>query len=282
MSSTEITPSVKPAFTFEAENFRKIQPKEFVRKFLAQNIRPDGRVFRQFRKTTINLGQIKTAEGSAVVRIGSTTVVCGIKAEVAEPKTNSSTDGYLVPNVELSPICSPKVKPGPPNELAQVMSENLNKLLKSAAVLSLDDLCIEEGKAVWVLYADVVCINYDGNVFDASVIAMLAALSNVRLPQVEYQDGIVMATETRPIKLKLSRLPFSTTFAFFDGLYLLADPNETEESIIEDVITIACDETGQLCNIWKTGGSSCSQEQIKYNLGFGFLHGIPLIGSLGV
>ena len=37
---------------------------------------------------------------------------------------------FIVPNVDLSPICSPRFKPGPPSEQAQVLSENLNKLLK--------------------------------------------------------------------------------------------------------------------------------------------------------
>ena len=34
------------------------------------------------------------------------------------------------------------------------------------------------GKAVWAIYVDVVCINYDGNAFDAAVLAVMAALRN--------------------------------------------------------------------------------------------------------
>jgi exosome complex component RRP43 len=45
-------------------------------------------------------------------------------------------------------------------------------------VIDLETLCIEEGKAVWVLFADLVCVNYDGNVFDACVIALMSALMN--------------------------------------------------------------------------------------------------------
>lgn len=37
-------------------------------------------------------------------------------------------------------------------------------------------LCIEPGKSVWVLYVDAICINYDGNAFDATLLAMVAAL----------------------------------------------------------------------------------------------------------
>jgi len=104
---------------------------------------------------------------------------------------------YIVPNVEISAICSPKFKPGPPSEEAQVYSEQLYQLLKKygliliyqksglilsnlsrANVLPLDSLCIHPGKAVWSLYVDAVCINYDGNAFDATLLAMVAALKN--------------------------------------------------------------------------------------------------------
>ena len=39
-------------------------------------------------------------------------------------------------------------------------------------------LCIHPGKAVWTIYIDAVCINYDGNAFDATLLAMVASLSN--------------------------------------------------------------------------------------------------------
>jgi exosome complex RNA-binding protein Rrp42 (RNase PH superfamily) len=41
-----------------------------------------------------------------------------------------------------------------------------------------DSLCIQPGKAVWTIYVDAVCINFDGNAFDATILAMGAALSN--------------------------------------------------------------------------------------------------------
>jgi exosome complex component RRP43 len=47
-------------------------------------------------------------------------------------------------------------------------------------VIPLDSLCISPGKAVYTLYIDVVCINYDGNAFDAAVMAVMAALKNSR------------------------------------------------------------------------------------------------------
>ena len=51
-------------------------------------------------------------------------------------------------------------------------------LMNRSGVLSTSSLCIEPGKSVWVLYVDATCINYDGNAFDATLVAMVAALKN--------------------------------------------------------------------------------------------------------
>ncbi|CAO3699820.1 unnamed protein product [Rhizopus stolonifer] len=92
------------------EIFSKIQPHEYLKKYLNEKVRPDGRVLQQFRKTMITKNTISTANASAMVRLGGTTVVCGIRAEVCEPKVDTPNQGYLVPNVELSPLCSSKFK----------------------------------------------------------------------------------------------------------------------------------------------------------------------------
>jgi exosome complex component RRP43 len=94
-SSTTASLAASPAFTFSASTFQKLHPTEYFRKFVSQGVRPDGRLLNSFRPTTVHQGVITTANGSAMVRIGGTTVVCGIKAEVAEPKMDTPDQGYL-------------------------------------------------------------------------------------------------------------------------------------------------------------------------------------------
>ena len=60
--------------------YRTLQPLEFYKTFLDKNTRPDGRSLLEFRSTTLNVGSVGTADGSAIVKCGNTTVVCGIKA----------------------------------------------------------------------------------------------------------------------------------------------------------------------------------------------------------
>jgi exosome complex RNA-binding protein Rrp42 (RNase PH superfamily) len=58
------------------------------------------------------------------------------------------------------------------------VSEAIHRVLKESNVLDLKDLCIEEGKAVWSLWVDVVCVSYDGNIYDAALTSVMAALGN--------------------------------------------------------------------------------------------------------
>ncbi len=45
--------------------------------------------------STQSVGSISTADGSALVRMGNTTVICGVKAEIAEPDLDSEEEGFL-------------------------------------------------------------------------------------------------------------------------------------------------------------------------------------------
>lgn len=77
------------------EVFSRIQPHEYLRRFLDQSIRPDGRPLDRFRKTLITTDSIAAADASAMVRLGGTAIVCGIKAEVCEPHVERPDQGYL-------------------------------------------------------------------------------------------------------------------------------------------------------------------------------------------
>ncbi|KAF9358992.1 Exosome complex component RRP43 [Mortierella sp. NVP85] len=271
-SSTTASLAASPAFTFSASTFQKLHPTEYFRKFVSQGVRPDGRLLNSFRPTTVHQGVITTANGSAMVRIGGTTVVCGIKAEVAEPKMDTPDQGYLVPNVDLSPICSSAFKAGPPSEQAQVVSEQINRVLRESKVLDLKDLCIEEGKAVWSLWLDVVCVSYDGNIYDAALTSVMAALANTRIRKPTYEEGVVKVSggdtgdgdEQSSFTLRLARTPLSASFVVFDTtLTLLADPNFAEESISEGQISVTIDEDGQLCSVIKVGAATTSQALLR-------------------
>ncbi|XP_041360022.1 exosome complex component RRP43-like [Gigantopelta aegis] len=237
-----------------AVDYKTAQPKEYYRKFLEKEVRPDGRELAEFRPTVLNIGSVSTAEGSSLIKFGNTTVMCGIKAELANPKTEEPQKGFIVPNVELSPLCSPHFRPGPPGEQAQVMSHFMAEVIKNSKCVQLEDLCIVPGKLVWVLHVDMICLNYDGNVTDACVLALLAAFKNTVLPTVEVNDE-TQAIETKLDKLQPLRVhshPASTTFAIFDDNILFVDPTVDEESLATGVLTVVTVDD-KLCMVHKPG-----------------------------
>ena len=64
-------------------------------------------------------------------------------------------------------------------------------------MLDLAQLCIEPGKAAWVLTADVVCLDHDGNCTDAAMLSLVGALLSTRLPKPTFDkdaDKVVVSS----------------------------------------------------------------------------------------
>ena len=55
-------------------------------------------------------------------------------------------------------------------------------------------LCVSAGKLAWILYCDVVCLNSDGNLFDACLLSVMAALAATTLPTVTMDDTTKVVT----------------------------------------------------------------------------------------
>ncbi|XP_055534071.1 exosome complex component RRP43-like [Wyeomyia smithii] len=245
----------------DLKTYKKIHPVKYYKDHLENNIRPDGREIGDLRPLAINFNSIKTADGSAIVKIGNTTVVCGIKAELAPPKPVEPESGFLIPNIEISPLSSPKYRPGPPSEEAQVYTCSLADAILNSGCVNLKDLCITKEKLVWALYCDLVCLDHDGCVFDASVVALVAALHTLKLPQLKHNadtDEREVLENEDCVPLRLSSIPVTTSFAAFCGT-IIADPTAEEEALATSTITITiCDST--LSYINKSGGDPLEQQ----------------------
>ncbi|MFQ6084244.1 MAG: RNA-binding protein, partial [Candidatus Aminicenantia bacterium] len=87
---------------------------DYVKKLVEEGLRSDGRGFEDFREIKIEKNVIKTAEGSARVKIGNSDVLVGIKLSVGEPFPDTPDEGILIVNTELVPVASPTFEPGPP------------------------------------------------------------------------------------------------------------------------------------------------------------------------
>ncbi|XP_031619440.1 exosome complex component RRP43-like isoform X1 [Contarinia nasturtii] len=247
------------------EQYKIIHPIKYYRNYIAHDIRPDGREFEAFRPIRINVKSIGTADGSAIVKLGNTTVICGIKAELSAPTVEEPEKGYLIPNIDLTPLCSPKYRSNNTNDDAQVLTCNLNNLIKEANWIDLKNLCIAKERLVWTLYCDISCVDYDGSILDASVVAICAALRSLTLPKVQYDDETnnytVHKIDRSPLKLS-EMCPVCTTAMIFDEKTVFADPDAEEEELATSLITIVtCD--GEMCLVLKPGGVSISDRQFE-------------------
>lgn len=101
--------------------------------------------------------------------------------ELAAPSVEEPDKGFFIPNIDLTPLCSPKYRSSATNDDAQVLTCNLNDLVKDSNWIDLKQLCIAKEKLVWTLYCDITCVDYDGSVLDASVVALSAALRSRKL-----------------------------------------------------------------------------------------------------
>src|SRR3989338_2799827 len=82
---------------------------------LNADIRLDGRKLTEYRKPIeVEYGVVKTAEGSARVKIGETEVIVGVKMEAGEPYPDMPDEGTIIVGAELLPLSNPEFELGPP------------------------------------------------------------------------------------------------------------------------------------------------------------------------
>mmetsp|Transcript_5900 Transcript_5900/g.12031 ORF Transcript_5900/g.12031 Transcript_5900/m.12031 type:complete len:306 (-) Transcript_5900:399-1316(-) len=260
----------------DAQAFKKLYPENFYAQFLERSTRPDGRPLGRARPTSIGVGAVSTAEGSALVKIGSTTMIAGVKLEVMRPTLEAPDEGAFEVTVEMPPTCSSAVRPGRPVEEALSAAQRVLEVLKSSKALDLKKLCIGKGQAAWMLYIDIFCLSADGGIFDASLAAAAAALASLQLPRVKLsEDGRVTLVDASAAgdsmetdddadggkivegcsSLELGSTPLGLTCGMYKG-HLLADPSGEEEGMMEALVTVVMDEKGRLLSVYKPGGTA--------------------------
>lgn len=252
----------------DVDAFRRLFPLRYFERHLSESIRPDARPLGSARETTVALGAVASANGSALAKIGSTTMLAAIKMEVMTPTLESPDEGCVAIEFHMPPICSPLVRPGRPAEAAPVLSKQLSDTILSSGMINLKELSLVSGKAAWMVYLDIYCLDADGALFDAALLSAVAAFSHLEIPVVSLNDDgkIVLSSEENkgemsqgePVnkerrKLTLKSIPFSLTCILHKN-YILADPTAEEESIMETLVTVVLDSSSQLVSLYKPGG----------------------------
>jgi exosome complex component RRP42 len=227
---------------------------------LAKGKRLDGRDFGEQRPLEIETDVIKKANGSARVKLGYSEVIAGVKVSTGEPFEGLENKGALIVSAEILPIASPHVEPGPPDEEVVELARVVDRGVRESEMIDLEQLVLVPGQTVYTVFVDCSVVNVDGNLFDATSYAVVAALLGARLPVLEMQDGKVVDTgNTRD--MPITTIPVSITAARI-GDYVLTDPAAEEEACMDARITITTNEDG-LCAIQKGFTGSFTADQIK-------------------
>lgn len=222
--------------------------------------RLDGRGLTDYREFQIETGIVGRAEGSARVRLGKTEVLVGIKIDVGEPFPDVPDKGVLTVNAELVPLASPSFEPGPPNENAVELARIVDRGIRESKAIALEELCVEPGKKVFIVFIDVYVLNHDGNLIDASAMAALAALLNTKMFNYEVKEGEI---EVKPgyTPLPVKDYPVAVTFAKINDK-LIVDPWLEEEQVMDARLTITTDKDGNICALQKGGYGYFTTQQI--------------------
>jgi len=223
--------------------------------------RIDERSLTDYRDLKIEVGIIEKANGSAQVFLGKTKVMVGVKVETGDPFPDTPNEGILTVNAELVPLASPSFEPGPPDEKSIELARVVDRGLRESKAIDLEQLCVEAGKKVFVVFVDVYVLDHDGNLIDASAIASLAALLNARMSNYEIRDGeVIYKPGYKPLPIK--NRPITVTIAKI-GNSLVIDPCLEEEQVMSARLTAAIEDSGRVCAMQKGGMEGLTIEEVK-------------------
>ncbi|MEE6461657.1 hypothetical protein FKM82_001359 [Ascaphus truei] len=225
--------------------------------------RLDGRQTYDYRNIKITFG---TDYGCCIVELGKTRVLGQVSCELVAPKMNRPTEGILFFNLELSPVASPSFEPGRPSELSVKLNRLLERCLRNSKCIDTESLCVAAGEKVWQIRVDLHLLNHEGNIIDAASVAAIAALCHFKRPDVSVQgeEVTVYTPEERdPVPLSIHHMPICISFAFFQqGTFLLVDPSEREERVMDGLLVIAMNKHREICTVQSSGGIMLLKEQV--------------------
>jgi len=243
-----------------SEEFVAALKKDYIHDLALKEQRLDGRRADEMRTLTITPNAIGTADGSAMVHLGRTKCIVGVKIATGTPFPDSPKEGVLITNAELIPMASPNFEPGPPSQESIEVARVVDRGIRESKMLDLADLCIKEGEKVWMVNIDIHTLDYDGNLLDAALIGAVTALKLTVLPA--KAKGVGPAD----IPLKVHHTPTSVT-AVKVGKNIFVDPQSDEEQVADARLTITVDEHGAMRAAQKGKSGALTVDEVKYIIG---------------
>ncbi len=229
--------------------------RQYLQDLAKKGNRFDGRDFDTYRDISIETDVISQAEGSAHVHLGGTEVYCGVKMQMGDPYSDSPNKGVITTTAELNPMASPDFEGGPPRGPSVEVSRVIDRGIRESDAVPLETLSIEPGEKCWVVYLDVHTVDFDGNLFDAGSLGLLAALMTAQIPNHRHDLG-------DPEPLEVRSHPIMTTAVKIGG-EIMFDPTDLEEKVAQPRISISTDEQGRIRAAQKSLPGGFAPQEIK-------------------
>lgn len=223
---------------------------DYIRSLAQKGLRLDQREAFKGRKITIKDNVINHSDGSAYVELGNTKVIAGVKVLKGTPFPDRPTDGALIVNFELSELTSNY--PGDRINSSIEVGRVTDRGIRESNLIDLSKLCVEEGKTVLFVYVDIVCINNEGNLFDAGNIAALRAILNTKY-SIEGKEGKFS------LPIDRTKLAISHTFTKINGT-IFFDPSAEEENVEDTKLSIGLSD--KINSLQKGGDGFFTAEEV--------------------
>ncbi len=228
--------------------------------------RIDGRGLDDWRPVTVEPGFVKSADGSALVHVGASAVLCGVKLETGKPFGDTPNAGVLTTNAELIPLSSPTFEPGPPQPTAIELSRVVDRSIRAAETIDLTKLCVAPAEKCWICYVDLHVLDHGGNLIDTAQLAALAALTHATVPAKRFGVG------EADYPLEVAHFPIECSFVRL-GDRIVVDPTFEEEAAGQGRITVATDEVGNVVAMQKGKVGAFSPDEVVETVERAFQHG---------
>jgi len=228
----------------------------FIRELAEKSQREDGRGMLDYRPIQVQKGFAPNAEGSALAQIGKSKVLAGIKFDVMTPFADRPTEGVVMVNAEFSPVAHPEFRAGPPGENSIELARVVDRGIRSAKVVNVDNMLVAEGK-VQGIFIDLYILDHDGNLIDTAALAAMAALKDAKVPKFE-EGKIVRGSNAGSIPLQ--DIVLSTSFEKI-GKSIMVDATDAEEIASAGRLSLSTANDEKICSSQKSGAVGFSKDE---------------------
>jgi len=232
------------------------------------NVRIDGRELYDSREVKFTF---ERTPGVVVVRWGKTMIRGCVTGEIIVPRKERGNEGEIRLSCRFGGIAGQELQRNARGDESWQTKEVecsslLTTLIRDSKILDPESLCIIMGEKVWRITVEIDALNNDGNLFDASFIAAIAALKSFRRHEVsaalgDSNDIVVHSADARaPIPLSINQIAVLVSFSQFCGTGRPSKMEDDETNIDEEGEDSSSSDDNDIDALWMLDASRSEEK----------------------